>query len=168
MHKKYPSLKEALGSKIIAPERLEDQIKAIRGQQRSIATINGSFDLLHAGHLHILYEASKAADLLIVALNTDRSIQCYKSLNRPIVSLPYRLEMMAALFFVDFVTWFDETDPRELLSRIRPDVHVNGSDWGADCIEAKTVLSYGGRIEIVDKIPGLSTTELIQKIHSCA
>ena len=73
--------------------------------------------------------------------------------------------MMAALGFVDYVTWFEETDPRLLLSKIKPDVHVNGAEYGQNCIEAPTVRQHGGRVEIVELVPGLSTSELIKKIQ---
>ncbi len=72
--------------------------------------------------------------------------------------------MMAALEMVDYVTWFDETDPRQILSRIKPDVHVNGAEYGENCIEAETVRSYGGKIHIVGLVPGLSTSQIIKKI----
>lgn len=107
------------------------------------------------------------ADCLIVALNTDASIRAYKSPKRPIVPLQYRLEMIAALEFVDFVTWFEETDPCALLLKIRPDVHVNGAEYGANCIEAKTVAEMGARLHLVDRIPSLSTTELLERIRVC-
>jgi rfaE bifunctional protein nucleotidyltransferase chain/domain len=157
---------EWLQKKLIAPERLEASIAQLRAQKLTIATLNGSFDLLHAGHLFILHEASKQADRLIVALNSDHSIQKYKSRNRPIVPLAYRLEMVAALSFVDFVTWFDETDPRALLTKIQPDVHVNGAEYGADCIEAETVALHGGHLHLVKRIPSLSTSALIERIKA--
>ena len=153
-----------LQKKLIEPADLEVKVASLRARKLSIATLNGSFDLLHAGHLFIIHEASKQADRLIVALNSDISIQRYKSPNRPIVPLQYRLEMMAALEFVDFVTWFEEIDPRPLLGRIKPDVHVNGAEYGANCIEAETVLTNGGRLHIVEKIPSLSTSNIIDRI----
>lgn len=153
-------------NKTILPEHLADKVAEIRKQGKSIATLNGSFDLMHAGHLHIIYEASQVADVLIVALNTDKSIQQYKSVNRPIIPLEYRIQMMSALGFVDYVTWFDETDPIRILSVIKPDVHVNGAEYGANCIEAKAVESFGGRIHIVQLVPGLSTSQVIKKICS--
>lgn len=119
-----------------------------------------------AGHLEILYQGSQLADVLIVALNSDASIRKYKSPSRPIIPLEDRLRMMAALGFVDYVTWFEETDPIALLEKIRPHVHVNGSDYGADCIEAPTVKKHGGRVEIVHRGPGLSTSEIIKKCAS--
>lgn len=98
-------------------------------------------------------------------LNTDKSIQTYKSPDRPIIPLKYRLEMIAALECVSFVSFFDEVDPCAVLSKIRPDVHVNSVEYGADCIEAETIKSFGGRIHLVDRIEGLSSTAIIKKIQ---
>jgi rfaE bifunctional protein nucleotidyltransferase chain/domain len=151
--------------KLIQPARLEQQAILFRQQGKKIATLNGSFDLLHAGHLQIIFEASQVADVLIVALNSDHSIKQYKSPKRPIISLEYRLQMMAALQFVDYVTWFEETDPRNLLAKIKPDVHVNGSEYGENCLEAEIVKAHGGRMHIVPLIPGLSTSTIIHKIQ---
>ncbi len=155
-----------LQRKLIEPKELEEVVAQLRRQHLTIATLNGSFDLLHAGHLFIIHEASKQADRLIVALNSDQSIQKYKSPNRPIIPLSYRLEMMAALEFVDYVTWFDEIDPIQLLSCIKPDVHVNGAEYGHQCIEAQTVQAHGGRLHLVDRIPSLATTAIIDKIRT--
>lgn len=154
-------------SKIIDPKDLPAKVQELRAAKKKIATLNGSFDLLHAGHLHIIFEASQVGDVLIVALNTDRSIQEYKSPKRPIVPLEYRLQMMAALGFVDFVTWFDETVPMPILSLIKPDIHVNGAEYGENCIEADTVRSHGGKIHIVQLVPGLSTSQILEKIKIC-
>jgi len=86
-----------LRKKLIKPELIEKKLAALRQKNLTLATLNGSFDLLHAGHLFIIYEASKQADKLLIALNTDRSIQCYKRSDRPIIPLRFRLEMIAAL-----------------------------------------------------------------------
>ena len=120
--------------------------------------------MLHAGHLQIIYEASLQGDVLIVALNSDASIKKYKSIKRPIIPLKYRLMMMAALEFVDYVTYFEETDPCRILSMIKPDVHVNGREYGENCIEADTVKKNGGRLHLVELVPSLSTTKIIEKI----
>ena len=107
--------------------------------------------------------------MLIVALNTDASIQKYKSPKRPIVPLEYRLQMIAALEFVHTVTSFDELDPSVLLAKIKPHVHVNGAEYGKNCIEAATVEENGGKVHIVSLVPGLSTSNLIEKIiKTCA
>lgn len=161
--KGLPTWEAAFKTKRIEPEQLEQTVSRLRQEGRTIATLNGSFDLLHAGHLQILYAAGQAADVLIVALNTDRSIKEYKSPKRPIISLEYRMQMIAALGWVDYVTYFDETDPIALLTKIKPDVHVNGSEYGENCIEAETIKRYGGRIEIVELVPGLSTSAVLKK-----
>lgn len=158
------SFSSFIESKFCAPERLASFAKALKEQGKTIATLNGSFDLLHAGHLEMIYQASRQADVLIVALNSDRSIQQYKSPKRPLIPLRQRMEMVGALAMVDYVTFFEELDPRALLSLIQPHVHVNGAEYGKDCIEAETVKSYGGRVHIVDLVPGLSTSALIQKV----
>jgi D-glycero-beta-D-manno-heptose 1-phosphate adenylyltransferase len=151
-------------NKIIIPSLLEEKILQLRQQHKKIVTVNGSFDLLHAGHLYILSQASKLAEILIVALNSDISIKGYKSPSRPIVSLPNRLEMMAAIEYVDYVTWFDELDPCKILGIIKPDVHVNGIEYGENCIESQVVAAGGGTLHLVQRIGGLATSEIIKKI----
>ena len=150
--------------KLVPREDLSLWAAEIRKSGRSIVTLNGSFDLLHSGHLHILHEASLQGDVLIVALNSDASIQQYKSPKRPFIPLKERLTLLSAISFVDFVTWFEETDPRRLLKEIQPDVHVNGADWGKDCIEREVVEQCGGKLHIVSLVEGLSTTRIVEKI----
>ena len=155
---------DSIRHKLLSRDSLISTVSDLRALGKSIATLNGSFDLLHAGHLEMIYQASLQADVLIVGLNTDSSIQRYKSPLRPIIALEYRLQMMAALEMVDYVSWFDELDPIAWLELIRPDVHVNGAEYGSDCIEAGVVSRYGGRVHIVSLIPGLSTSNIIRKI----
>ncbi len=159
-----PSWQEYRTSKLIEPALLEKRVENLRRQGKRIATLNGSFDLLHAGHMYMIYEASKVADILIVAVNTDASVKAYKSPKRPIIHLEYRLEMLSAIAFIDYLTWFDETDPRAILAKIRPDVHVNGIEYGENCIESEVVKQYGGKVHLVDRIPGLATSEIISTI----
>ncbi|NBU62350.1 MAG: D-glycero-beta-D-manno-heptose 1-phosphate adenylyltransferase [Chlamydiae bacterium] len=159
----------ALRRKVLAPDTLAESIASLREQNKRLITLNGSFDLPHAGHLEML---SQAFDLkgdngvVLVALNTDASIRRYKSTDRPIINLEGRVKMMASFLFVDYVTWFDQDDPRELLEICRPDIHVNGSEYGSNCIEANTVREGGGNLFIVEKLEGLSTSSIIQKIMS--
>lgn len=150
--------------KIIHPDTLEEKVAALRRQNKKIATLNGTFDLLHAGHLYILFEASQLADILIVALNSDLSIKANKGPARPIIPLSYRMQLLTAITFVDYVTWFEETDPRTLLAKIKPDVHINGMEYGEDCIEAAIVKQNGGKVHLVKRIPGLATSDIIHKI----
>ena len=116
--------------------------------------------------MKIIYTASTLADVLIVALNTDSSIKEYKSKNRPIIPLEYRMQVMAALEFVSYVTYFEDTTPIKILDIIKPDIHVNGSEYGKDCIEKEVVEKNGGKIFIVDLKPSLSTSNIITKIKS--
>ena len=155
------SFHEHVKSKLILPENVATFADGIKASGKTLATLNGSFDLLHAGHLEMIYQASRQADLLFMALNTDRSIQQYKSPLRPIIPLEYRLQMIAALEMVDYITYFDETDPRELLKKIKPNVHVNGAEYGENCIEAEVVRQNGGKVHIVQLVPGLSTSTII-------
>lgn len=160
-------------NKLLLPERIEEWAGELKSANRTIATLNGSFDLLHAGHLWIIFEASQQADVLLLALNSDDSIKRYKGEDRPIISLEQRLQLVSALSFVDFVTYFEEDNPCALLEKAKPDVHVNGVEYGPDCVEAQVVARNGGRIHLVPKIEGLSTTNILQKVakishaHSC-
>ena len=138
----------------------------LRTQGKRIVTINGSFDLLHAGHLFILEEAKRQGDVLIVGLNSDASVKRYKSADRPLIPEAERAQMLLGLRCVDYVHVFDEDVPMPFLEEVRPDVHVNGSEYGADCVEAPTVRKHGGRVHIVEKIPGLSTSQIVARIKS--
>jgi D-beta-D-heptose 7-phosphate kinase/D-beta-D-heptose 1-phosphate adenosyltransferase len=158
-----------------APERalvrrseLEGLSNRLRSQGRRIVTLNGSFDLMHAGHLHFLQEARKQGDVLIVGLNSDQSVRGNKGPLRPFIGQEDRARMLLALRHVDYVHIFDEPEPMAFLELVRPHVHVNGSEYGADCVEAPTVLQHGGRIHIVERVPNLSTTELVGRIQRAA
>lgn len=156
--------KEYCNKKIIHPDQLLDKVNELKGRGLKIATLNGSFDLLHAGHMFMIYEASCVADVLLILLNSDTSVKAYKSPKRPIIPLDYRIEIIAALDFVDYVSWFDETDPCAVLSRIKPDVHVNGVEYGENCIESEIVKQGGGKLHLVPRIEGLATSHIIEKI----
>ena len=154
--------------KYIPPDQLTTLIPLLR-KGRVLVTLNGSFDLLHAGHLYQIQEAKKQGDLLLVALNSDASIAEYKSKDRPIIPLKYRLQMMMALEEVDYVTSFEELNPLALLEKVKPDVHANGMEYGENCIEAEVVRRCGGRLHLVPRIEGLSTSQIIERIKtSCA
>lgn len=151
-------------NKIIDPTKLALLVEKIRSEGKTIATLNGSFDLLHPGHLYMISEAAECATILIMLLNSDRSIASYKGPDRPYCSLQQRLMMIAALSNVTYVSWFDEITPCATLEIIRPDVHVNGIEYGPNCIEASVVKKHGGRIHLVERIGDFSTTKVIQKI----
>jgi len=114
----------------------------------------------------LLNEARQLGDVLIVGLNSDASVRSYKGPTRPIVTERRRAEMLLALRMVDYVHIFDELDPIAFLKELNPDVHVNSSEYGQDCIESRTVRRGGGTIHIVNRIPGLSTSGLIDDVQS--
>jgi D-beta-D-heptose 7-phosphate kinase/D-beta-D-heptose 1-phosphate adenosyltransferase len=150
----------------LLPRHLLAQLAAtLRARGKRIVTVNGSFDILHNGHLHILNEARKQGDVLIVGLNSDASVRNYKGATRPIVPERVRAEMLLALRMVDYVHIFEEPNPIAFLRELTPDVHVNGSEYGENCIESETVKRGGGKIHIVDRIPGLSTSRLLDLLQ---
>jgi D-beta-D-heptose 7-phosphate kinase/D-beta-D-heptose 1-phosphate adenosyltransferase len=150
--------------RLIPRQALSELAATLRAKGKRIVTINGGFDVVHSGHLHILSEARRQGDVLIVGLNSDASVRSAKGPERPIVPERRRAEMLLALRIVDYVHVFDEPDPIAFLTELNPDVHVNGSEYGENCIESDTVKRGGGRVHIVTRIPGLSTTNLLERL----
>lgn len=157
--------------KIKTREEISRIAKELKGSGKSVVMLNGSFDLLHVGHVRLLQEAKRQGDALIVGLNSDDSVRQWKKhigykdwASRPLNSQENRAVMLAALESVDYVTIFDELDPRALIEVIRPDVFVNGSDYGEDCLEAPVVKKCGGKVHIIKLVDGYSTSRLIQRI----
>ena len=149
--------------KIKTRKEIKEMAERLKKEGKKIVTTNGSFDILHIGHIKSLQKAKEYGDALIVGLNSDSSIKKYKSKNRPINSQNYRAEMLAALECVDYITIFDETDPRELLRIIKPHFHVK-SNSGFKGIERDVVEENGGKIVLLEDLEGISTTNLIEKI----
>ncbi len=147
--------------KIVEIGNIADRLKH---QGKKIAFCNGCFDILHMGHIKFLEEAKNQGDILIVGLNSDSSIRKSKGKGRPINREQNRAGLLAALQFVDYVVIFSQENPIKLIQKIRPDVFVNGEEYGKDCIEKKAVEECGGRIHLVKKVPGLSTSKLVEKI----
>ena len=151
--------------RVVSPYRaLAPELEALRENGRTLALTNGCFDLLHVGHVRLIREASALADVLVVALNGDASARGNKGAGRPLVPLAERMEVVAALSGVDFVTSFDEPDAGPLLAALRPDVHVKGTDWTEDTVpEADVVRAYGGRVAIAGDPKAHSTTDLLRR-----
>ena len=136
-----------------------------RKKGKTIALANGGFDLVHIGHVRYLQGAKNEADILVLALNSDRSLKTLKGETRAILEQNQRIRIMAAFECVDYVTLFDETTVDNVLLTLKPDVHCKGSDYTVDTVpERETVRSYGGRIAIVggDKIR--NTSDIIEGI----
>jgi rfaE bifunctional protein nucleotidyltransferase chain/domain len=152
--------------KIIKRDKLKELSENLKKENKKIVTLNGAFDILHKGHEKILKEAKAQGDVLIVGVNSDKSVKGNKGPGRPLNNEFSRAKMLANFEYVDYVTIFDEKTPIEMLEIIKPNVHVNGSEYGKDCIERETVKRYGGRIHIVKLKEGFSTTGIIAKIDN--
>jgi len=149
---KIKSLEEIL--KIVAKAKKEG---------KKIVTTNGSFDLVHAGHIDLLQKAKSKGDILIVGINSDKSVREYKKKpGRPIVPEKYRAELLAAIEYVDFVFLFDDLIPNAWLDKIRPDVHANSAEYGTKCVETEILDQYGGELFLVPKVDIPLSTSLIE------
>ena len=125
---------------------------------------NGCFDILHIGHIRLLEQARRHGDRLIVGLNSDASVRQLKGRLRPIVAASERAGILAALSSVDAVVIFDESTPLELIEAVRPEVLVKGGDYTQESVVgAREVRAWGGRVEIIPLVGGVSTTRLIAK-----
>ena len=136
--------------------------RAARRLGRRVVFTNGCFDLLHPGHVRYLAAARRAGDLLVVAINSDRSVRRLKGHGRPVQHEAARAEVLAGLASVDLVVVFDEDTPLEAIRAIEPDVLAKGADWKADAIVgADLVRARGGSVVRVALVPGQSTTRLV-------
>ena len=137
----------------------------LRVQGKKIVFTNGCFDILHVGHIRYLRKAKSLGDILVVGMNTDRSVKTIKGEKRPIVPEKERAEVLSALEFVDYIILFDESDPLNLIVALKPDVLVKGADWSKDrIIGREAVENLGGRVVRVPMVPGVSSTGVIEKI----
>lgn len=148
-----------------------DQLKVIaaaaKAKGEKLVLTNGCFDVLHRGHVHLLREAKKHGDVLIVAINGDRSVKQIKGPNRPILPESDRAELIAAMEMVDYVVLFDEPDPYRVIFELRPQVLIKGGDWSKDkIIGADIVEGDGGKIALVPYLKGYSTTNIIERMRN--
>lgn len=127
---------------------------------------NGCFDVLHPGHIRLLESARSRGDVLILALNTDASVQRLKGPTRPLISQDLRAELARALEAVDAVTFFDEDTPRELIAAVLPDILIKGADWAHFIAGREEVEAAGGQVLALPLEPGYSTTGILEEILS--
>jgi rfaE bifunctional protein nucleotidyltransferase chain/domain len=151
--------------KIKTREEIKRIASQLKKQNKRIVTTNGVFDILHLGHIRYLEKAKKLGDILIVAVNSDSSVRKIKGPHRPLNTAKARAEALAALACVDYVTIFTGANPAAILSEIKPDIHVKGGDYKiGEIIERGVVEKNNGKVVLMPKIRGYSTTELIGKI----
>ncbi len=155
--------------------RLEEKLKNVpelitiisnlKKEGKKVVFANGCFDLLHGGHISYLEEAKQKGDVLIVAVNSDKSVNAIKGNNRPIIPEQDRCEILAAMWMVDYLVLFDEKTCDELLLKLKPDVHAKGTDYTKETVpERETVLSYGGEIYIAGEPKENATKDIINRI----
>ena len=155
-------------NKIVDRSALAGILVRERTRSRKIVFTNGCFDVLHVGHVRLLQQARRHGDLLIVAINSDASVQSLqKGVDRPIHNQHERAEVLAAFSAVDLIVVFEESTPLELIQEIKPDVLVKGGDWAADQIVGREIVEAGGgRVILVPLIPDHSTTGIVDKIRN--
>lgn len=152
--------------KILNLPKAQHFVAAARVTGKTIAFTNGCFDILHEGHIFSLSQAAKEADILIVGVNADASVQNLKGPGRPVNNEQTRSLILASLLVVDAVIIFNEDTPLELINHLQPDVLVKGGDYTLDqIVGSKEVIANGGRVVINPIIQGVSTTGIIQKIQ---
>ena len=154
-----------MANKVVSWSTLRRRLAALRRQGKRIVFTNGCFDLLHPGHVRYLRAARRLGDVLVVGLNSDRSVRRLdKGAGRPVVPEHDRAEVLAALEMVDFVVVFDQDTPLELIHCARPDMLVKGGDWTPDrIVGADFVRATGGRVKALPYFEGYSTTALIRR-----
>ena len=131
---------------------------------KTVVFTNGCYDLLHPGHVRLLEKARSLGDLLVLALNTDSSVQRLKGPARPLIPERERAELAASLAAVDAVTLFDEDTPRELIAGLLPDILVKGADWAHWIAGREEVEASGGKVLALPLEPGYSTTGIVEEI----
>ena len=155
-------------SKLISVKRLIALRDRFRREHKTVVWSNGCFDMLHPGHVASLAAAKALGDVLIVGLNSDASVKAIKGPTRPVLNEIERALMLSALAVVDHVVIFEEPTPEPVLAILKPDIHTKGQEYapphGRPVPESATVLAYGGRMEYLPLVPGISTTELIRRI----
>lgn len=149
-------------AKLLVLKDLIQKIEDWRAVNKTIAFTNGVFDLLHVGHIYSLESAALFADVLIVGVNSDKSVRTLnKGTDRPFLGEEERAKLVAGLGCVDAVVIFNETTPFEVLSQIKPDVLVKGDDWARDKVIGR---EFAGRVELIKRLGQFSTTNLVEKI----
>ena len=149
---------------IFTREQLIDRRLEWKRACKTVVFTNGCYDILHPGHIRLLESARSLGDVLILALNTDLSVQRLKGPTRPLVQQDERAELAAALQAVDAVTFFDEDTPRELIAAVLPDILVKGADWSHFIAGREEVEAAGGKVLALPLEPGYSTTGILDEV----
>ena len=156
---------EILNSKILDKERLLVKLTDWKEENKKIVFTNGCFDLIHLGHIEVIARSADLGDILIIGVNTDKSIKRLKGKNRPIVEEISRAKQLAALEFVDAVVFFDEDTPIDLIKMINPNLITKGGDYNSDQVIGNDIVAQNnGEVVIIPLTQGYSTTSILEKI----
>lgn len=154
-------------SKIVTLAELRQLVGPVGQRKRKVVFTNGCFDILHAGHISYLEEARSRGQLLVIGVNSDRSVRALKGATRPIIPGEQRMRLLAALQCVDYVVNFDEDTPARLIAELMPDVLVKGADYEVhQIVGADVVQAAGGVVERIPFVEGLSTSEIVRRVRS--
>lgn len=140
------------------------EVRNLQATGKKIVFTNGCFDILHSGHIDVLYRARALGDALVVAINSDASVARMKGPNRPVIPQGERAELLAGLEMIDFVCVFDEDTPLEPILLIRPDVLVKGADWTANIVGQPEVEGWGGKVVALPLVEGRSTSGIVERV----
>jgi len=152
-------------SKIKTLEEIKKIVEKLRKEKKKIVFTNGCFDILHVGHIRLFKQAKSFGDVLILGLNSDKSVKKIKSGERPIVDESDRAEILENLESIDYIIFFNESTPIELISEIKPDFLVKGKDYEESEVVGKEIVeSNGGVVKLIDFVNGKSTSKIIDKI----
>jgi len=159
---------QQIRNKIISsPEQLSNLSNVLNENNSKVVFTNGCFDILHRGHIEYLSKAADLGDMLVIGLNTDDSVSRLKGSHRPLQDEGSRAYTMAALSFVDYVVYFNEDTPYNLIKSIQPDILVKGADYKAeDIVGYDIVMAKGGKVETIEFVPGYSTSAIEAKIKA--
>lgn len=150
---------------ILSREELKKLRTELKSQNKKVVFTNGCFDLIHSGHVDYLLKAKQLGDILIVGLNTDASVRRIKGEKRPILTQDERAFIVSNLKPVDYVTFFDEDTPAEIIADLIPDILVKGADWSIDKIVGREVVeANGGEVKTIEFVNNQSTSKIIQTI----
>ncbi len=153
-------------AEFIPIEQLSELSARLKKEGKIIVLANGAFDLFHVGHLRYLKDAKKYGDVLVVAVNSDKSIKIYKGEDRPIIPEEERIEILMSIDVVDYVTVFDEPSVERVIRALKPHYQAKGTDYTEDSVpEADLVKLMGGKVVITGDSKNHSTTDIIQKLR---
>lgn len=151
--------------KVVNRENIRQVVREHQKNGKTVVTTNGCFDVLHVGHVRYLQKTKEYADFSIVLLNSDKSVKLIKGEGRPINNENDRAEILCALSCVDYVVFFDENSPGDLLDEIKPDVYTKGADYTMETLpEADIMLKNNVKVEFIEFVEGKSSTNTIQKM----